>query len=259
MRNLKHKIEKIPLSKIDLPQQVDRIDIDLEKVSELAESISEVGLLQPILLRPAGDRFEIVAGHRRFLAHKKLGLSVVDALVKNMTDQEAAIIRASENLERENLTPFEEAVIFRNLIDKYSMTIEQVAKKFGYRFGTIKRRMDLCKMPPPLQKAVHDRHISVSVAEELWSISDPADLDYYLMFAIENGATKAVARGWAKDWKDTKRREKNPGAEGSQVFAPSEPRPVYVTCDLCTGPMTIGQETVMRVCPDCFKTIKQNM
>lgn len=258
-KRLKRKITEVLLLEIDEPSVVDRVEIDPEGIAELAENISEVGLLQPVLLRPMGDRYEIVAGHRRFLACQKLGLSLVDAVIKEMTDQEAAIIRASENLARENLTPIEEAVIFGNLITKHDMPLEKVAKKFGYKPGTIRRRMDILKMPPLLQQAVHKKKISVTVAEELWPISDLADLDYYLTFAIENGCTKETARGWCKEWKDSKRREKPASGEGGQVFAPSEPRPVYVPCDLCSGAMEIGQETVLRVCPDCYKIIKQNM
>jgi len=256
---LKRKIVEIELSKISPPPVVDRLDIDPGKIKELAASISELTLLQPILLRPIPDGFEIVAGHRRFLAHQLLGLSVIDSVVQNMTEQEAAIIRATENLAREDLTPFEESVIFSNLIEHYNMTMEQVALKFGYKPGTIRRRLDIIKMPPVLQKAVHAKQISVSVAEELWSISDEGDLNYYLKFAIESGCTKETARGWCKDWRDSKRRQEAPGGEGGRVFAPNEPRPVYVTCDLCVGPMEIGKETVLRVCPDCFAIIKQNM
>jgi ParB family chromosome partitioning protein len=258
-KRLKRKITEVLLLEIDEPSVVDRVEIDPEGIAELAENISEIGLLQPVLLRPMGDRYEIVAGHRRFLACQKLGLSLVDAVIKEMTDQEAAIIRASENLARENLTPIEEAVIFGNLITNHAMTLEKVAKKFGYKPGTIRRRMDILKMPPLLQQAVHKKKISVTVAEELWPISDLADLDYYLTFAIENGCTKETARGWCKEWKDSKRREKTAGVEGGQAFAPSEPRPVYVPCDLCSGAMEIGQETVLRVCPGCYKIIKQNM
>ena len=259
METPKRKIVKILLDEIDPPNVVDRMEIDAEKVAELAESISEVGLLQPVLLRPVADRYEIVAGHRRFLAHQKLGVSTIEAVVKEMTDQEAAIIRASENLARENLTPLEEAVIFNNLISAHSMVIEQVAKKFGYKPGTIRRRMDLIKMPPQLQEAVHKKQISVTVAEELWPISDTGSLEYYLMFAVENGCTKETARGWCKEWRDSKRREGSSSGQGGQILAPSEPRPVYVTCDLCTGPMELGQETVLRLCPECFGTIKKNM
>lgn len=259
VKRLKRKIAEVALGKIDEPAVIDRMEIDPDGIIELAGNISEVGLLQPILLRPMKDRYEIVAGHRRFLAHQRLGLTVIDAVVKEMTDQEAAIIRASENLARESLTPFEEAIIFNNLIAKHEMTLEQVATKFHYKPGTIRRRMDLIKMAAPLQQAVHKKQISVSVAEELWPISDLSDLNYYLMFAIENGCTKEVARSWCKEWRDAKRRQKSTGGEGAQAPAPNEPRPVYVSCDLCVGPMEIGKEVVMRVCPDCFKIIKQNM
>lgn len=258
-KTLKRKITEVLLTLIDPPIEVDRTQIDSDKVAELAASILEVGLLQPILLRPIGSRFQIVAGHRRFLAHIRLNASKIDAVVTEMTDKEAAIIRATENLSRENLTPFEEAVIFGNLISVHKMDIDAIAKKFGYKVGTIRRRMDICKMPPVLQEAVHQKRISVSVAEELWPISDKGDLDYYLSFALDHGCTKEVARTWCKDWRDAKRRKEAPGGEGGQVFAPSEPRPVFVACDLCIGPMEIGQEVVMRVCKECFATIKKNM
>ena len=259
MKSPQRKIVRVPLVKIDPPNVIDRMEIDPEKVEELAESISEVGLLQPILLRPVGDRFEIVAGHRRYLAHLKLEISNIDSVVKEMTDQEAAIVRASENLARENLTPLEEAVIFRNLIEFHKMAVEDIAKKFGYKPGTIRRRSELLRMPPQLQEAVHKKQISITVAEMLWPISDLADLDYYLTFAIENGCTKEIANSWCKEWKDTKRRERTSGGSGGQVFAVNEPRPVFVSCDLCIGPLEIGTEKVLRICPECFKTIKQNM
>lgn len=256
---LKRKIVEVLLTKIDEPNVVDRMEIDPEKVLELAENIAEVGLIQPISLRPMEDRYEIVAGHRRFLACQRLGLPVIDAVIKEMTDQEAALIRASENLGREDLTPIEESVIFGSLITKHEMSIEQVAKKFGYKAGTIKRRLDLLKMPPQLKQAVHEKRISVSVAEELWPISDLTHLDYLLTYALDGGCTKEVARSWCKDWRDNVRRAKASGGEGGQEFSPQEPRPVYVACDLCSGAMEIGEETVLRCCKNCIKVIRENM
>lgn len=253
------KIKDLSLDLIDEPKGILRMDIDPDDLADLAQSISEIGLLQPILVATHDDRFEIVFGHRRYLACVKLGLSTVKSIIRKMTDQEIGIARATENISRADLTPIEEASTYRNLIDEYGLTLEQVAKKMGKKPGTIKRRMDLLRMPPILQKAVHKKQISMTVAEELWSIRDPSSLDYYLMFAIENGCTREVARSWAKDWKDTQRRSQTPDVEGGGDYSPTEPRPVYVSCDLCSGPMEIGKETVMRVCPECFKTIKQNM
>jgi len=125
-----------------------------------------------------------------------------------------------KNLSRSDLTPMEEAKNYQELIDVYSMTLEQVGNKFGKTAGTIKRRMDLLKMPPALQKAVHKGLISMSAAEELWPISNETDLDYYLLFAVENGCTKEVARQWCKQWKDSQRHQSEPGVEtgGRQVL-----------------------------------------
>jgi len=259
MKKAKRKISELGVDVIDVSGEVDRMDVDSEKIEELAASIEEVGLLQPIIVRPVGERYEIVAGRRRYLAVSGLDAKTIEVIVREMSDQEAAIIRATENLSRENLTPLEEAAIFSNLLNKYNMEYEEIGEKFGYKAGTVRRRMDLLKMPEVLRAAVHKNKISVSVAEELWPISDEGDLHYYLTFAIESGCTKGTARGWCKDWKDQKRREKTPGEPGGTALAPMEPRPVYISCDLCVGPMVIGDETVMRVCKECFATIKANM
>jgi len=255
----KSTIKNISLDLIDEPKGIVRMEISSEAISDLAQSISEIGLLQPILLRPDGERFEIIAGHRRYLAHKELGFDKIKAFVREMTDQEAAFCRATENLARVDLTPIEEAAIFVDLVNTHKMTYEQIGKKVGKSPALVKRRMDLLKMPPQLQGAVHKKRISISVAENLWTISDMTDLDYYLSFALDGGCTREVARSWAKEWKDKKRRSENPGVEGGQVLSPSQPRPVYVTCDLCTGPMELGQETVLRLCKDCMNIVKKTL
>lgn len=253
----KQTIKELSLSLIYEPKGILRMDIDPSGIEELAQSISEVGLLQPIMVAVDGERFEVVFGHRRYLACKKLGLSKIRAIVRVMTGQEVGIARATENIGRADLTPLEEAATYRNLIDEYDFTLEQIAQKMGKSAGTIKRRMDLLKMPPSLQKAVHSKSISISVAEELWPISDPADLDYYLGFALEGGCTREVARSWCKDWRDAKRRKSSNGELTPSQLAPNEPRPIYVTCDLCLGAIELGKETVLRVCPDCFQIMQQ--
>jgi len=235
------------------------MEIDSEDIEDLAQSISEIGLLQNILLAVDGDRYEIVFGHRRYLAYKHIGLTSIKAIVRTMSQEEIGVARATENISRADLTPIEEAATYLNLIENYGLTLEHIAKKLGRKVGTIKRRMDLLKMPPQLQKAVHAKSISMTVAEELWSIADMGELDYYLSFAVDGGCTREVARSWAKEWKDKKRRSENAGDGGGQSFAPSQPRPVFVACDLCVGPMELGQEKVLRVCADCMKIIKQNM
>lgn len=259
-RKTKARVVDVELSNITEPRGMIRMDIDPDYIEELAQSISEVGLLQPILLAVDGDGFEIVAGQCRYLAHKKIGLSKIRAMVRVMTPVEIGLARATENIARLDLTPIEEAATYKNLVDEYGMTVDKISKKMGKSPGTIKRRMDLMRMPPVLQKAVHKKEISITVAEELWPISDLGSLDYYLMFAIENGCTKEVARQWAKDWKDSVRRSDGAGGEGGLIQTSIfEPRPTYFPCDVCLEPVELSETQVMRVCPSCQKIIKKGM
>lgn len=253
----KEKIHKINLAVLLEPKKADRIEINQDEISELAKSIFEIGQLQPIIARPVGDKFEIVAGHRRFLACSSLEAGTVDAIVKEMTDEMASLVRATENLQRAELTPIEEAEIYSNLINNHGMTIDQVGKKMGRTGGTIKRRLDLLKMHPMLQSAVHKKLVSMTVAEELWPISSETDLDYYLQFAIENGITKEVARQWCKEWKDAQRRQRDVGEGSTHIPSVNEPRPIYISCDICKGAVELGKDTIIRLCPDCHETIRK--
>lgn len=253
-------IEKdIDLTLIDEPSEMIRLEIDYDYIDELAQSIKEIGLLQSILLARKGRRFELVAGHCRLLAHKKAGLLTIRATIKDMSTQQIVIARATENLSRKNLTPLEEAKTYHDLIYKHGLTLHDVARKVGKSPALVKRRQDILKMPEPLQKAVHKKLISITVAEELWPISDLAMLEYYLSFALEGGCTATVARSWCKDWRDSKRRKEAGNEEGGELFSPLEPRPIYVTCDLCQGPTELGKEIVLRCCPECHATIQKNM
>jgi len=249
--------QDIPLAQIKEPDLRIRLEISQEAITELADNIRSQGLLQPILLRQVDNGYEIVAGHRRFLAFRHLGRPSIPAKIVKMDDTEVALARASENISRTDLSPLEEGAIYIDLHERLGLSYDQIAQKMGKRPGVVKRRMDLIKMPPNLQKAIHEKKISVSAAEELWSISDPAVLDYYLQFAIDHGATQMVCRQWVKDWKDSKRRAKEGAEKGVSPSSPAEPRPVYIACDICTGPFELGKEVTIRACPDCAKRIQE--
>lgn len=256
----RERVSSVSIDLIDEPKEIVRMDIDQDYIEELAQSISEIGLLQPILLAYDNERYEIVAGHCRYLAHKHIGLTSIKSVIRELSQTEIGLARATENIARRDLTPIEEAATYKNLMDKYGLTIEKVSQKMGKSPGTIKRRMDLLRMPPLLQKALHKKQISMSVAEELWPIADESSLDYYLMFAIENGCTKEVARQWAKDWKDTVRRAANPGDEGGLIpTSIYEPRPTYVPCDICNDPVELGKDKIVRSCPHCWGVIKKSL
>lgn len=256
-KGLKPVVKLIKMDLIDEPHGVIRLEIDEGEIRDLADNIREVGLLQPIQLRPDGERFETVWGHRRYLAFKLLGKKEIPAFVRAMDGCECALSRASENLRRVDISPIEEAAVYCDLRDNHNLSTEEIGKRMGKSMGVVKRRLDLLNMPPCLQKAIHNKGISYSVAEELWSLGDVAKIEYFLAFAVEHGATTSVVRGWVQDEKKKMRTQEHGTEEGESLANPMQTRPVYVPCDLCLGSMELGTETVLRTCEVCTKAIKK--
>ncbi len=254
-KNLSEVVRKVDIILIDGPKVDQRLTIDMELVKELAESIDEVGLMQPILLAKKGNRFEVVWGNRRLLAHKHLGKTKILAKVQELDQAQITIMRATENIFREGITPIEEALIYKSLMETDGMDIEKIAKRMRKSAGIVRRRLDLLRMPQCLQTAIHQKDISYGVAESLWGLESVAQIEYYLQFAIENGASVAVVRGWVKDEKDKCRRERSDIAGGGESIAINENIPIFFTCQLCNGPTKLGTETTFRACPDCAKQL----
>ncbi len=249
----------VDLNKIDEPEGIIRLEIDPDKIEELAESIRAMGQLQPIMLRVKGERFEIVYGHRRFLAMQQLGKIRIQATIRELDDETTALMRATENIAREDISPLEEAAVYKNLVDQGGLSAEQIASKMGKSGGLIKRRLDLLKMPPCLQKAVHRKEIGYSVAEELWRLGELIEIEYFLGFAVDHGATLAVVRQWVNEKLDERRREERGTVEGGGHKSPMQTRPVYVACDTCSKAMEVGEEEVFRCCPVCSSAIKKGL
>jgi len=251
------KATEVSLDLIDEPVGRIRLEISKEGIQELADSIASIGQLQPILVRPVGDRREIVFGHRRFLAVRSLGRKKIDAVVRELDDVQVALMRATENVVSERLTPIEEAAVYVDLRDTHKLTVQDIARRMGKSVGVVKRRMDLLNMPPCLQKAIHAKQISYTVAEELWSLGELDRIEYYLGFAIDHGATKAVVRAWVQDERKKLRHQDPASGGGDSLANPMQARPVYVACDVCLGSMELGTETVLRACEVCIKTIEK--
>lgn len=144
-----------------------------EAVCALAESIRDYGMLQPILVRPLSTgNYQIVAGERRWRAARLLGLSEVPVNIRELSDVEVAQIAIIENLQRENLNPIEEAKAYRDLIEKYSMTQEQVAKMTGKSRSAIANLMRILSLPEAVHHMIEEGDLSVGHAKALLAFDD---------------------------------------------------------------------------------------
>lgn len=140
----------------DQPRKV----FDVEKISSLGESISEHGLLQPIVLKKTGGLYEIIAGERRWRACKHIGLKKVPSIIKDVDSSTIAQLALIENLQREDLNPIEEAMAYHRLIEEYQITQEKMSKIAGKSRVYITNTMRLLKLDPYIQDAIVSKHIS---------------------------------------------------------------------------------------------------
>lgn len=163
-------VKQVPLAQIGAnPDQPRKTFTDAE-LEDLAASIKEKGVLQPILLRAVTGRpymYEIVAGERRFRASKKAGLNEIPALVKTLTDENAMEIALIENVQRENLNPIEEGAAYQNLMEKCGYGIEDVSRLIGKSVSYIKNIMRLDALEAPVKEMVASGDISLSAARAL--------------------------------------------------------------------------------------------
>jgi ParB family chromosome partitioning protein len=169
----KEEVRKIPVSKIIPNRFQPRTIFDEEKIEELALTIRTHGMIQPIVVRECEDgKFEIIAGERRWRAVQKLGWSEIPAIIKNLNDKETASVALIENLQREELTPIEEAMAYAKLLELHNLTQEALAQRLGKGQSTIANKLRLLKLPQEVQEALLHRTITERHARALIVLKD---------------------------------------------------------------------------------------
>lgn len=155
------EVVKIPIDKIIPNRFQPRTVFDEEKIEELSRTIHTHGVIQPIVVRSyEDDRYEIIAGERRYRAMKKLNWTEVPAIVRNLSDKETASIALIENLQREELTAIEEALAYQQLLELHSLTQEALAQRLGKGQSTVANKLRLLKLPQFVQEAILKREIT---------------------------------------------------------------------------------------------------
>lgn len=152
-----------------------RKDFDVEALNELADSIKENGIIQPIIVQRKGTGYRIVAGERRWRASRIAGLKVIPAIVRDLTDKQTMEQALIENLQREDLNPLEEAFAMDNLLKNHKMTQEQLAKKLGKPRATIANTVRLMNIDESLQDFIRNGDLSAGHAKALLSLKDKED------------------------------------------------------------------------------------
>lgn len=182
------EITEIPIGEIAPNPFQPRQVFDLAKLAELAESIKEQGMIQPIVVRPVNDSYEIIAGERRFRAVEKLGWNTIPSIILDSTDNETAMeLALIENLQREDLNPIEEATAFNHLMTKCSLSQADVAVKVGKDRSSVANSVRLLSLSEEIQNLLIKGDISAGHARALLAVPTSTERDLLAAKIVKNG------------------------------------------------------------------------
>ncbi|MDR0745985.1 MAG: ParB/RepB/Spo0J family partition protein [Mediterranea sp.] len=167
-------INEIELSKISVNPNQPRREFDETALQELSDSITEIGIIQPITLRKlSDDEYQIIAGERRYRASLKAGKTHIPAYIRTANDENVIEMALIENIQREDLNAVEIALAYQHLLDQYGLTQERLSERVGKKRTTIANYLRLLKLPAPIQMALQNKEIDMGHARALISLGDP--------------------------------------------------------------------------------------
>ena len=173
--NTESQILQVPIEDIIPNRFQPRLNFDDSSLQELASSIKQHGIIQPLVLRKVGDKYEIIAGERRYKASKIAGLTSVPAIISQLDDKNSAEVAIVENIQRRDLSSIEEARSYKSLLDKGYLTQDQLAKRMGVSQSAISNKLRLLSLSPEVQQALMDNKISERHARSLLQVTDIDD------------------------------------------------------------------------------------
>jgi len=248
-------LNEIAMKNIVPPDFRAREHIDRDGIVELAESIKQNGLINPITLKRVKNKFEIIAGERRFMACKKLGRKTIMANILNIALKDAEVLKYDENIKRENLSAVEEGFSLKHLKDTLKLSENALAKRVGKSNSYINQHLGIVDYRDRLLAALKDGLISFSAARELSLIQDERVQDEYVRLAVKGGISPTLAKQWREDYehmekiKDRDYEDERVAVEYNQVDE------VQLPCQICGAVKKASESVMLRICLDCKKEI----
>lgn len=239
------------IDQVNEPELSIRTQFDGDKFNELCESIKSLGLIEPIVVKKKNKKFEIVAGHRRYLACKAIGEDSVNCVLVGTGDADVEAIKFAENVVREDVHPIDEATFLCGVMKVQKIKVEDLAKKINKSVAYIWERLQILEYPKELIVAFKENKIKYSVARELFKIKDINGLRLYLEHSIEGGATASIVKRWVQDYNSVSKQdsvEKVGDVVGNEIEYYEK---ISVVCDCCREKFSLDDTRVLRICKDC--------
>lgn len=242
----------ITVDLIRRPAYPDRLEANMDKLTELMDSMTKIGLLHPIAVKPIDNGFEVISGDRRLTAATALGWTEIWCTVhQGLTPLDVSVMRAQENLQRQNLSPIEEALAVQRVHIDHQMSIGAICDHFNRSHNWVSSRLSLCDISESLRTSVHSGALPISHALALAAVKDDVTRESMHELCRAEGATLSVLLGWISDYNHEVHDippvdpDVPPGEDAPQL------EPAVVVCVIC-GELERLTELVWRpICRPC--------
>ena len=251
------EIVKIKVDWIDDPQNPMRKEMGEEGLRDLANSIKTVGLIQPITVRKAGDRYEVISGHRRLRAHRLLERNFIDCIVVEADEIKGDAMKVHENLFREDVNPVDQAVFLSKYAESNNLTKAQIAVELNRSENWVRSRLDILEYPDYLIEYIREGKLSLAAAKHLFTIQDVNLRRDYCRIAALQGLNANRALFWAKQ-SENQMLPSNP-AEAPEMPEGEIPEDhVFLArCELCGAQDNMMKFDSVFVHPECLKQYQE--
>ncbi len=252
------KFQTISIDLIDDPKHPLRTDLSPESLQELTASIRQFGIIEPLIVKRTGERFEVIAGHRRLTAAGLADLIEVPCYLFDVPEEEGEFIKIHENLYREEINPSDQAEHFSYLIQHYKLSPAKIAKLIGKSETFVSERLQILSYPEELREALDLGKIKYSVAREFYRLKDIDKLREYLNYSIRSGIVPSLAKQWVDDF--NKQQQPMPETtitENGETETPQYPEQ-QTTCVYCTETLKLSEAEIVYIHPICLKEVTKN-
>ena len=217
----------LPILEVEPNRDQPRQDFDEAALAELSRSVAEHGVLQPILVRPVpGGAYQIIAGERRWRAARAAGLTEIPVVIKELSDEETMVAALIENLQREDLNPMEEARGYRSLMEEYSLTQEETARRVGKSRSAVANALRLLNLPGAVQELVRDQKITEGHARALMGLDESAEISTMAQEIAEKGLNVRESERMVKRRNESAKAPSDEAAYHREIFSPApQPQP----------------------------------
>ena len=250
-----YKYKTISIDELIPPEIPVRSALDENSLIELAESIRAMGLIQPLTVKPAGDRFEIVAGHRRYMACKIIGLQMIACQVVTDTEINLDLIKLDENTKRENLSYIDEAEWIRRLQDQLKLNVRELASLVNHSERWVQSRLDMLLFPKDVLDAINTKGMSLAVGAQLALITEDEERIRLLHYALEDGVSASTARYWVQQWRTNGAlytQDLSVVSKGNMATPGGE---FHYPCKTCGDSTPMSAISHIMICSVCLKVI----